>query len=329
MSHSGIAYQVVTDKIIAALDQGYVPWQQPWKPGQGPTRMTGEPYQGINVFLLQLAAWEKGYESKYWMTFNQMTELGGSLKVISEDQREPGDKSKTGQQTTKIIWWSLVRDRRSEDPKAVFPVVKFYRVFNMDQTEGVRLPKRVRELEAELESLYDGMTPNEIGDAIIEGYLANGGPKLFHTDDARAFYDMDKDAVNLPDPTVFKSADAYYDAAFHELVHSTGHKSREDRLEPTHFGSEKYSREELTAQMGAVFLDSLAGIESTFDNSVSYIAGWRQKLIDDPKALVSAASKAQHAVNRMVGQPVTPDDVREPDAAGGAGNEPAGVLVEQ
>lgn len=317
MAHpAGIAYQVVTDKIVAALEAGTAPWQKPWKPGQGPTNIvSGNPYRGVNVFLLQLAAMEKGYQSKYWLTFAQMLELGGELKNVPVEDREEGDKTKSGQHPTLIVWWSMVKDRKSDDPNARIPLIKYFRVFNLDQTQYVRIPKGREQASAEFEDVE--LEPNEIAEVIIARYL-DGGPSMQDKDD-KAWYMPDADLINLPPYKLFEGkADEYYVTAFHELGHSTGHRSRLAR-EGT--GSHAYGREELVAEMTATFLASEAGIESTFDNSAAYLNGWMRVIKEDIKAVVWAAGQANRAADLILG--------RVPDAPADDGNESARVLVEQ
>jgi antirestriction protein ArdC len=68
------------------------------------------------------------------------------------------------------------------------------------------------------------------------------------------------------------------------------------------FGSEAYSREELTAEMGASFLCNHSGImdEGLLDNSAAYIKVWLDKLKSNNKLLIEAASKAQKAVSYIL-----------------------------
>jgi len=113
------------------------------------------------------------------------------------------------------------------------------------------------------------------------------------------------DFINMPFKEDFHSIEEYYSTLFHELVHSTGainRLNREGITDMTRFGSDKYAKEELIAEMGASMLCSMAGIESVQleDNSASYIAGWLKKLNDDKKFIFSAASKAQAAVDFML-----------------------------
>lgn len=93
---------------------------------------------------------------------------------------------------------------------------------------------------------------------------------------------------------------------FHEMVHSTGYESRlnRDGVTGTHkFGSEDYSKEELVAEMGTAMLCGVAGIDnSTIENSASYIQSWLRQLKNDKKLVILASSKAQKAVDYILGK---------------------------
>ena len=91
------------------------------------------------------------------------------------------------------------------------------------------------------------------------------------------------------------------------MVHSTGHDSRLKRIgisEYDGFGSEKYSKEELVAEIGAAFLVNQAGIDNkaAFQNSVAYIQSWAKRLKEDNRLIVSAAAKAETAAKYILGE---------------------------
>jgi antirestriction protein ArdC len=105
----------------------------------------------------------------------------------------------------------------------------------------------------------------------------------------------------------FESAEGYYSTLFHELTHSTGHKSRLNRFEENstdhQFGSESYSKEELIAEMGAAMLAGMAGISQvTLSNSASYLQSWIKRLKSDSRLIISAASHAQKAADYILGK---------------------------
>ena len=109
----------------------------------------------------------------------------------------------------------------------------------------------------------------------------------------------------MPSKSLFHSSEEYYSTLFHELTHSTGHKSRVGRdgiEEIAQFGSESYSKEELIAEMGAAMLCGITGIvPATIQNSASYLQHWITRLKGDSKLLVSAASAAQKAADFIRG----------------------------
>ena len=174
------------------------------------------------------------------------------------------------------------------------PFLRYYTVFNIEQAEGVEVPKDepLPELSpiAECERIAERM-PNP--------------PKIEFDGGNRAFYRPLNDSVHLPLRKVFLSAEEYYSTLFHELVHSTGHGSRLNRpgIQDVNFGSEKYSKEELIAEIGAAFLCGTTGIEKkTIQNSAAYVQNWLNALKDDKKLVVLAAAQAQKAVDYVTGQ---------------------------
>jgi antirestriction protein ArdC len=105
----------------------------------------------------------------------------------------------------------------------------------------------------------------------------------------------------MPERTAFNTRDSYYTTLYHELVHSTGHKSRLDRLDNSTFGSEPYAKEELVAELGAAMLSAVTGIDNTQDASASYIAAWLRELRNDKQLVVKAAAAAQRAADLILG----------------------------
>ena len=101
----------------------------------------------------------------------------------------------------------------------------------------------------------------------------------------------------------FAETAEYYSTAFHEMVHSTGHSNRLNRLTQTaHFGNEEYSKEELVAEIGASALVNQAGLETekSFRNSTAYVQSWLNVLKNDKRFIVSASGKAEKAVELIL-----------------------------
>ncbi|MBR6705244.1 MAG: hypothetical protein IKI84_01005 [Clostridia bacterium] len=130
------------------------------------------------------------------------------------------------------------------------------------------------------------------------------GVTLEHEEGDRAFYQPSTDRIVVPTMAQFTESAEYYSTCFHELTHSTGHMKRLARLDTTaNFGSESYSKEELVAELGSAALVNHCGMEtaSSFHNSAAYVANWLTALKNDKRLIVSAASKAQKAVDLILG----------------------------
>ncbi len=272
-------YDIVTKTIMEKLEQGIVPWRRPWNGLGSPKNIvSNKEYQGINRFLLDITS----YDSNYWLTYKQAKKLGGSIKK--------------GSRYTPIVYWNWLtkKDENSQEETKV-PLFRFYRGFNLEQTEG--LEKVLAELKEEDQAKKLNFEPLKECEKLVNSYP--NAPPIEHGGN-RAFYHPTKDYIKLPEKESFHSIPEYYSTIFHELTHSTGHQKRLNRkgiTNPTWFGSYDYSKEELVAEMGASFLCSIAGIDNdTLENSTAYIHGWLSKLRKDKKLLVTSAAQAEKAV---------------------------------
>lgn len=280
-------YQSVTNQILAMLEKGTAPWRCPIlgrKSAGHPVNLaSGKRYRGVNVFLLAMTAWAKGYESSHWLTFRQATERGGSVRK--------------GEKSSMVVFWKPleVTDAKTGEKKETF-VLRYYNVFNAVQCENLAIP------DAPVYTLSE-FNPIEAASVIVQGYL--GSPSIHHGGSS-AFYRPSVDEVHLPEPTRFASTNDYYATLFHELAHSTGHSSRLDRgldTDPKPFGTPDYSKEELVAEMTAAFLCGDADIvPSVIENQAAYLQGWINVLKGDKKLLIIAAGAAQRAADWILGE---------------------------
>jgi antirestriction protein ArdC len=232
----------------------------------------------MNVFLLG----SQGYASRYWLTFNQANKLGGHVK--------------RGEQSSIVTFWHIGEEKIKTDGSKTRPfLLRYYRVFNVCQTEGIAEKLGLGESGRPVASI-------EQCEAIVAG-MPNR-PKFEQSD--RAWYRPSTDSVGMPSRALFNSSEEFYSTLFHELAHSTGHASRIGREGIEHlntFASESYSREELIAEMGAAMLCGISGIApSTLENSASYLQSWISKLRGDSRLLISAASAAQKAADYIQGK---------------------------
>ena len=276
-------YQVITDRIIKALEAGTAPWRKPWiADGNEPKNLiSGRAYRGfLNRILLGLS----NYESPYFLTYKQAKDLGGNVR--------------RGEKGTVVTFWKIM-DREGENGKEEhIPFLKTYTVFNaLAQCEGLdgkvpdtAPPKFEHDPIKEAEAIVAAMPKRPA--------ISHGG--------GVACYMPDPDKVKMPLAERFTAREEYYSALFHELAHATGHKSRLDRGLSTCFGTHAYSKEELVAEMTAAYLCGQAGIvDKTLDNSAAYINGWLRALQNDRRLIVGAASQAQKAADFILGQAAT------------------------
>lgn len=269
-------YQEVTNRIMEQLESGVIPWEKPWiSAGNAVSRATGKPYSLLNQMLL-------GRPGEY-VTFKQCQAEGGKVRK--------------GEKSSMVVFWKWLEeeDKETGEMKRI-PLLRYFNVFHIDQCEGLTA-KHTQELPGTANA-------DQTAEAIIAGYIHSSGVRLNHEVGDRAFYRPSTDSITLPLLAQFKETAEYYSTAFHEMVHSTGHKSRLDRLEKTaFFGSEAYSKEELIAEIGAATLVNYAGLETTksFRNNAAYVQNWLSVLKGDKRFIVSAAGKAEKAVNLILG----------------------------
>lgn len=283
-------YQMVTDRIIAMLKDVIsgkakkLPWQMPWC-GGGLTNMaisgaTRKPYSFLNQMML-------GRPGE-WYTFKQIQEKGAKIKK--------------GCKASPVVFFKWIEDKKKDpDPETgkydKIPLLRYYNVFHVDDIEGIE-PK----IKDTVEPNPD-LKPDEKAERVKDEYVKKSGVKLVVKKSLSAFYRPISDEVVVPELSQYKSVAEYYSTMFHELVHSTGHQSRLNRIKSTVFANHEYSKEELVAEMGAASLNNFCGLEteSSFKNSVAYIEGWISKLQNDTRMAVSAANQAEKAFHYILG----------------------------
>lgn len=274
----------VAARIIEQLEQGTAPWQKPWLPGElrlpyNPT--TGKEYRGMNSLWLHM----QGHSDPRWMTYNQ---------AAAEDAQV-----RKGSKGTHIVYWKFSEERKATDDQGR-PVID--PDTGKQKTVTVQL-ERPRSFMAVVfnGSQIDGLPPLEARPtgpeperhARAEAILANSGADIRHEPGDRAFYRLITDSITLPERNQFPTADSYYATALHELGHWTGHPSRLDRDLGHPFGSEKYAREELRAEIASLMLGERLEIGHDPSQHAAYVGSWIKALKEDPKEIFRAASDAE------------------------------------
>jgi len=280
-------YQIITDRIIQQLETGTAPWHQPWQAsgqsGLPRNLVSGHEYRGINVWILLSA----GFASPHWLTYRQAGELGGHVRC--------------GAKGMPVVFWNF-GTREVQDGEDIIEkksvLCRYYTVFNTSQCEGLQAqPTEATEPLPQID-------PIDNCEQVVNHWLDK--PTVQHGSN-RACYSKLLDLVQMPDRGSFESAEEYYSTLFHEL---TGHPRRLDR--PTlatfeRFGDEKYSAEELMAEMGAAFLCGFTGIENkTINNSAAYLHSWLEVLKQDSRLVLVAAGQAQKAADLILNRQAPP-----------------------
>ena len=279
------AYEEITNKIIEQLKNGCVPWEQPWFGVRGArSYKTNKAYSFLNQMIL-------GGECGHFITWHQINLLGGHLRKGSKGRRvffwHTFDKAEVNEQGEKII--------------RKIPYLKTYTVFNTNDCES--LPQRW----APQGIIAKNNKPIESAEKMAKVYLEREKIELKHNNVNESYYSVKYDYINLPPIERFRSSEDYYSTLLHEMTHSTGHRTRLQRFKPNDtsspFGSPDYSREELVAEMGSSFLLKQVGIESSrsLEQNAAYINNWVNALKNDFSLIAVAASKAEKAVEYILG----------------------------
>lgn len=270
-------YAEISNRLIAEMEQGIIPWRKPWQAsGAAISHTTGKPYSLLNQMLL-------GRAGEY-ATYKQIQQAGGWVRK--------------GEKASMVVFWKWL-DREDEETGEMkqIPFLRYYNVFHVDQCENIK-PRFAA-------SNPHNANTDAAAEAVITNYVNREGVRLEHQEGDRAFYQPSTDRIVLPLLKQFAETAEYYGSAFHEMVHSTGHVKRLNRLDATaYFGSDTYSKEELVAEIGAAALVNRVGLETdkSFRNNAAYVQNWLQVLKNDKRFIVSAAGKADKAVALILGE---------------------------
>jgi antirestriction protein ArdC len=280
-------YTHVTDRILAALEQGARPWMQPWNAAHAagkisrPLRHSGTPYQGVNVLLLWMDATAKGYTAPIWMTYNQARELGGQVRK--------------GEHGARVVFANTLKrtetnEETGEDEEREIPFLKGYTVFNVEQIDD--LPASYH-----AQAIPPILSPAE-RNARMEAFFTATHADIRYGGN-RAFYAIGPDTIQMPPFEFFKDPESYYATLAHECTHWTRHPSRLNRdLGRKQWGDAGYAMEELVAEIGSAFLCAELDLTPEIrEDHAAYIENWLKVLKSDKHAIFTAASYAQKAAD--------------------------------
>jgi len=280
-------YQLVTDKIVAALEAGTPPWVRPWHTHTDPLPINAEThrtYRGVNFLTLAIEAQYRGYTRSCWLTYRQAAALGAQVR--------------RGEHGVPVVFWKLRKvDAKAEtEPwprdddlsERVIPLLRHYTVFNVAQIDG--LPPEMAEPVPSV--------PTWTGDEMAERVVSDSGADIRHGG-SKAFYHPAGDYIQIPPRAAFAHPAGYYGTALHELVHWTAHPSRLARSLSGRFGDDAYAVEELIAELGSAFLCAHLRVDGQLQHA-SYISNWLRVLRSDKRAVFVASTKAQNAADFLL-----------------------------
>jgi antirestriction protein ArdC len=281
-------YEEITNKIIAELEAGRLPWVQPWGSSgvSAPLAMpknaaTGRGYSGINVLILWGAVVQHGFPTQSWLTFRQALGLGGNVRkgergttVVYADRFVPDDERR--------------RSRETGDEAVAIPFLKRFTVFNAAQCDG--LPD---DLVAVPPPVPEGLIMPEV-EALIRASGADlrlGGDKCLLRAGARLHPGAPARELLRADQL------ASHGAARARSLDRPCLTARAGSL--WRFGSKLYSREELVAEMTSAFCCATLGIVPTVRHA-DYIGAWLEVLLEDNRAVIRAASAVSKAADFLL-----------------------------
>lgn len=270
--------RMITEKLIEQLRNGVVPWRKPWVGtwNGAYSRVMKRPYSLSNQLLLN--------EPGEYLTYTQISNLGGNVKK--------------GERASKVVFWkpiTIKTDNEDEEEK-IIPYLRYYHVFHINQTEGIT--------PLSIEEQLEFLKPCEDAEKVINKYIDASGVNFDARISNRACYNQNTDKITVPAIEQYTDIADYYSTVFHEMVHSTGHKDRLNRLVKGALlnDRDRYAKEELVAEIGAAALCHNCNVETpdAFENSAAYIKSWLEALENDERLVFKASSKAEKAVDYIL-----------------------------
>lgn len=279
-----VALETFAKKVTEMVLSNSAPWVKPWGPKQAKglpvNALTGRAYRGCNVMFLLATP----FKARGWMTFKQVSSIGG--KVLK------------GSRATDIFFFTTIQ-KEKEDSKTGekvlvdVPVLKNFKVFNIEQCE---IPEG-----APLKYRPENMDKTPIDDnPVFDECEKLLNLAVWYENDVKAYYVPSRDEIHLPNRRTFSTLSGFWGTAMHELSHWTGYESRLNRDIQNYFGSQKYAREELVAEVSSWLLAVTLGTPHEPQNSASYLASWVRDFKDKPRELYSAISQAQKVVDYLL-----------------------------
>ena len=326
--------RVATNKIVALMESGKLPWQKGWDGKVGASIFhvpingkSGRPYGSpLNSLYLSCIMAEKESDDPRFFSIGVLKQQNKIHKERIEKYSAEGKdvpkellweyRTKEGAKPTTVIQrWHVTQDKYGNELPAdeqywAKKYVTLYHASDCLRREYHRDAEGKRLYGADGKPLYtdhplkeyvpkeDRYTHEEVHE-IAEAILAGSGAIIKHDQADRAFYSLRTDEIHLPPKEAFPAIADYYATALHELAHWTRHASRLNRERYGEFGSPEYAREELRAELTSAFLSQEFGLPSNIANHAAYLQSWMKELKEDKTELLHAASDAKQIVGYM------------------------------
>jgi antirestriction protein ArdC len=321
-------YLQAAERIVALMDAGNSIWQKPWVAAPGHSRpysaASGLPFSGFNRFSLMSEMLANGWTDARFMTYRQVQTMAANM---AKEGTKPEDLPyvKAGARGLPIYKYGFVekkvpvldaagRPRMDAEGKPMVNIVRgksylrAYMVFGLESAIANAPPLPSVEPQPKWEVRSQ-----------VEDLIEKMGVPVKHEPGNRAYYSITTDSVTMPERGQVKdsvdkdsvdgtghvteaASDKYLSVLLHEMSHATGAKHRIGRAMSGVHGSPSYSREELTAETASCFLLAEIGLASptsseTTTRTAAYLSSWRQAILDDPKALMTAFAEAEKAAD--------------------------------
>ena len=285
-------------------------------------------YHGYNAIKLFMIAMEKNYPDNRWCTYNFAKKLGAHVRkgekgvLIEKWGTIQKPVYKIDPDTQQIVP-DMIQDKDGNMVQKMknVPYVDYFVVFNVSQIEGIEPEK-----QKEFVSHVDENEPNQAMELMIQ----NSEAKIVFDQSRSNEYDPAKDEIHVMERHKFEDLPAFYGTVAHEIGHSTGAADRLDRsgiTKPNQFGSVEYAKEELRAELTAMFLQMEYGVQLNYKNHIAYLQNWSKGLKKeedvyeqwgeilrgDPNELAKAANDAdkasQYIISRMIEKDLTKEQI--------------------
>lgn len=317
-----------TEQMIQTIKDMKSGWRKTWISTSAngiPMNFSGRNYNRMNEFFLYLFCEAKRFRYPVFITLHAANAMGAHVNKGAESAPvlfwKIDVKDKNGRRIELDDYRKLSRAEQAE--YQTFPVLKYYNVFNIEDTNLSEVqPEKVDKFlkqnfkEPELRSA-DGMYANSALDSMIDEqtWVCPISCKM----QDRAFYSPATDSITLPtkeqfnlggtEDEIFIAGQEFYSTMLHEMTHSTGSKSRLDRIKSAAFGTDDYAREELVAELTAALIGHKMGFNTKVqENNAAYMDGWLKSLGEDPKFLISVLADVNKAV-LMIEHHITSEEV--------------------